>query len=336
MGISVAIAGATGAVGSELLLLLEERSFPVGSLRLLASERSAGREMVFAGERIPVEPLGGDSFRGVDLVFFTAGSERSREFAPAAVRSGAVVVDNSSAFRMREDVPLVVPEINPEALERHRGLVANPNCTTIVVLMAVAPLHREAGAVSLRVASYQAASGAGARAMADLEEQARAVLEGGRAEPGAFPHPLAFNLIPRIGELLDGGETGEERKLREECRKILALPGLRISALCVRVPVPRAHCAACWLETGRRLDPARAREGLAGAPGVVVVDDPAENAYPMPRTAAGTDPVQVGRIRADESSGFGLVFFVAGDQLRKGAALNAIQIAEILFGKGRN
>jgi aspartate-semialdehyde dehydrogenase len=280
------------------------------------------------------------SFGGIDLALFSCGAASSRCFAGHAVRAGAVVVDNSSAFRMDPGVPLVVPEINPEALAGHDGIVANPNCTTIVTLMAVAPLVAEAGAVSLRVASYQAASGAGARAMAELADQTADVLADRPARPDVFPHPLAFNVIPGIGGFLPDGATTEERKLTEETRKILSLPDLRVSALCVRVPVLRAHCAAVWLETERPIAPDRAREVLTAAPGVKVVDDPSSLAYPMPISAAGRceisaagqDDVQVGRIRADEStSGHGLMFFVAGDQLLKGAALNAVQIAEKLF-----
>jgi aspartate-semialdehyde dehydrogenase len=328
----VAIAGATGAVGAEFLDLLGSRSFPVADIRPLASARSEGSSVRFLGEDVPVEVLGVDSFEGVDLAFFSAGASRSREFAPAAVRAGAVVVDNSSAFRMEPSVPLVIPEINPEALSAREGIVAVPNCTTIVVLMAVAPLVREAGGVSLRVASYQAASGAGARAMAELESQTADVLAGRPAKPEHFPHPIAFNVIPAIGEFLPGGETTEERKLLEESRKILGREDLRVSTTCVRVPVLRAHCAAVWLGLERPLTPGEAREILAAAPGVRVVDDPAASAYPMPIAAAGQVEVQVGRVRTDDSTSEpGLAFFVAGDQLLKGAALNAVQIAERLF-----
>jgi aspartate-semialdehyde dehydrogenase len=330
--VRVAIAGVTGAVGTELLRLLETRSFPVESLRPLASERSRGRSVRFAGEEIPVEVLSKDAFADVDLALFSCGADQSRFFGPSAVGSGAVVVDNSSAYRMEPAVPLVVPEINPDAVAGHDGIVANPNCTTIVVLMAVAPLVACAGGVSLRVASYQAASGAGARAMAELSDQTADVLADRPARPELFPHPLAFNVIPGIGGFGEDGTTTEERKLTDESRKILGLPDLAVSAICVRVPVLRAHCAAVWLETERPISPERAQEVLAAAPGVKVVDDPAALAYPMPISAAGRDEVQVGRIRADEStSGNGLTFFVAGDQLLKGAALNAVQIAELLF-----
>lgn len=333
MSVEVAIAGVTGAVGTELLRLLEERDFPVGRLVPLASEASRGRTVRFRGEEIPVEVLGDGSFAGVDLALFSAGAERSRRFAPVAVEAGAVVVDNSSAFRMAGDVPLVIPEINADALSGRSGIVANPNCTTIVALMAVAPLARVGGgAVSLRVASYQAASGAGAKAMRELLDQTAAIVRGEEPVAAAFAHPLAYNVIPAIGSFLEGGETEEERKLRDESRKILGEPALRVSATCVRVPVLRAHCVAAWLETRERIAPAEARRILAGSPGVKVMDDPDTPTYPMPITAAGTEEVLVGRIRTDESTPEpSLAFFVAGDQLLKGAALNAVQIAERLF-----
>jgi aspartate-semialdehyde dehydrogenase len=334
MKFNVAILGATGAVGADLLGLLEERSFPVEELRAFASEASRGKTLTFRGEGIPVEVAGPGAFDGIDVAFFSAGSARSLTYAPQAVRSGAVVIDNSSAFRMDPDVPLVIPEINPEALAGHRGIIANPNCTTIVTLMAAAPLIREAGAISLRAASYQAASGAGARAMEELSAQIRAIAAGEPVEVREFAHQLALNVIPHVGGFLPGGETEEEAKLRDESRKILGLPELPVCALCVRVPVPRAHSVAVWLETVRPLTPDRARDILAAAPGVSVVDDPMRSVYPMPILAAGRASVQVGRLRADESAETGLVFFVSGDQLLKGAALNAIQIAEALTLKG--
>jgi len=334
MNPNVAIAGATGAVGADLIALLEEREFPVASLRLLASARSAGTLLRFRGEDVPVEALTADSFSGTDLALFSCGGPRSREFGPAAVRAGAIVVDNSSAFRMDGGVPLVVPEINAHVLGERPEIVANPNCTTIVALMAVAPLHVAFGAVRLRAASYQAASGAGARGMAELEEQVRAFADGTDIEPEVFPHPLAFNVIPHVGAFLDDGTTEEEAKLADESRKILEHPDLAVSAICVRVPVLRAHCVACWLETERPVSPDAAREVLREAPGVMVLDDPQSLAYPMPLTAARVHPVQVGRIRAEERNGNGLSFFVAGDQLLKGAALNAIQIAEVLLERG--
>jgi aspartate-semialdehyde dehydrogenase len=334
MGLNTAILGATGAVGRELLGLFEGRRFPVDRIRCYASERSAGSTVVFRGETIPVLNAERADFKDIDVAFFSAGAERSRRYAPAAAAAGAVVIDNSSAFRMDAAVPLVVPEINAGALAGHRGIIANPNCTTIIALMAVAPLCREAGARSLRAASYQAASGAGARAMAELIEQAAAVLAGRPARSEAFPWPLAFNVIPHIGAFLPDGSTEEERKLRDESRKILSLPDLAVSATCVRVPVLRSHSVACWLGTERPLSAERAREVLAAAEGVKVLDDPKTLAYPMPVFATGEGPVSVGRIRVDEAGGPGVSFFVAGDQLLKGAALNAIQIAEALLSKG--
>jgi aspartate-semialdehyde dehydrogenase len=335
MGLTVAILGATGAVGDEFLKVLAGRDFPVGRLRLMASAKSAARKIAFRGEAIPVEDAAAADFSGVDVAFFSAGAVRSRTYAPAAVRAGAVVVDNSSAFRMDPRVPLVVPEVNPDALDAHEGIIANPNCTTIIALMAVAPLHLEAGAKALRAASYQAASGAGARAMAELLIQTKAILEGREAVHDAFPHPLAFNVIPHVGSFLPDGSTEEERKLRDESRKILSAPDLLVSATCVRVPVLRSHSVACWLTTERPISVARAREVLAAAHGVKLLDDPAALAYPMPIFASGEDAVRVGRIRVDEAGGPGLSFFAAGDQLLKGAALNAVQIAEELIRRGR-
>ncbi|MHC4472659.1 MAG: aspartate-semialdehyde dehydrogenase [Planctomycetota bacterium] len=335
MSLTVAVAGATGAVGRVFLELLEEGRIPLASLRPLASERSRGSSVRFGGEEVPVEVLGHDSFGGVDLALFSAGAARSREFAPSAVAAGAVVVDNSSAFRMDPAVPLVVPEINGHALDAHEGIVANPNCTTIVALMAAAPLHREAEVVAMRAASYQAASGAGARAMDELLDQTRAVSRGEPARPEHLPHPIAFNVIPHVGGFLEDGYTEEETKLLTESRKILSHPDLLVSATCVRVPVLRAHCVALWLETRRPLGAARAREVLEAAPGVMVVDDPAALSYPMPVTAAGEAKVQVGRIRADPTVDEGISLFAAGDQLLKGAALNAVQIAETLISSGR-
>lgn len=335
MGLTVAIAGATGAVGADLLKLLERGTLPVDRLVPLASERSAGKKIRFGGEEVEVGVLGKDSFAGVDLALFSAGGGRSREFAPAAVEAGAVVVDNSSAFRMDPDVPLVVPEINGDAIRDHRGIVANPNCTTIVTLMAVAPLHRAYGLTELRAASYQAASGAGARAMQELLDQTAVLARNETVAPAAFPHQIAYNVIPQIGPFAEGDYTEEELKLRNEGRKILDHPELRVSCTCVRVPVLRAHCVAAWIRTEEPISPEGAREILSAAPGVMVLDDPREPTYPMPITAAGTEPVQVGRIRRDEiDPERGLALFLAGDQLLKGAALNAVQIAERLWSEG--
>lgn len=332
MGQTVAMVGATGAVGAELLAVLAERSYPVGELRALASPRSAGKTVPFAGEEVTVEPLSEERLAGCDVVFFSAGGSISKEWAPRAARAGAVVIDNSSAFRYDPDVPLVVPEVNPEAAKAHRGIIANPNCTTILLAVVIAPLHRAAGLKRVVVASYQSASGAGARAMAELETQTRAVLDGEPPAPEQFPQPIAFNLFPHIDTFLadEGWATREEMKVVWESRKILGLPELQAVSTCVRVPVLRAHAEAVFLELDRPLAPEDARAALEAAPGVEVVDDPAAVRYPTPREAAGRDPVLVGRIRRDPSCVNGLCLFLAGDQLRKGAALNAVQIAELL------
>jgi aspartate-semialdehyde dehydrogenase len=339
---TIAVLGATGAVGKDLIGLLGEARFPIDEVRLLASERSVGRTVPFGDREVEVRAVHPEAFDGVDLAFFSAGAERSRKWAPAAVEAGATVVDNSSAFRMDPGVPLVVPEINAGALDGHRGIVANPNCTTIVSLMALAPLHRAAGLVRVRAASYQAVSGAGARAMRELLDQTGAALEGaqgptspGGPAAGVFPHPIAFNVIPHCGRFLEDGGTEEERKLRDESRKILGVPDLAVSATCVRVPVLRAHCVALWAETKEALGADRAREVLGESPGVKVVDDPGSLAYPMPVSAAGRAPVLVGRVRVDETCRNGIAMFVAGDQILKGAALNAVQIAEVLIREGQ-
>lgn len=332
MAYRVAVVGATGAVGLEFLRVLERRRFPVASLKLLASARSAGRRLEFAGEEHTVEALGADSFEGAELALFSAGAAVSREFAPVAARAGALVVDNSSAFRMDPLVPLVIPEVNPASARRHQGLIANPNCTTIVSLLAVAPIHRAAGVERFTAASYQAASGAGARAMRELESQVRAWAEGRRLEVEVFPHQIAFNLFPHVDQFAENGYTREELKMLYETRKILNDNEIRVSATCVRVPVLRAHSIALHLETREKVTAARAREILARAPGVLVEDDPAANRYPMPLAAAGSDEVRVGRVREDLSHERGLALFVVGDQLLKGAALNAVQVAELALG----
>jgi aspartate-semialdehyde dehydrogenase len=326
----VAVVGATGAVGREMLSVLEDRDFPVSELRLFASGRSMGQKLPFRGSEVAVRPLEDGSFRGVDVALMSAGASVSREWAPRAASQGAVVVDNSSAFRYEKDVPLVVPEINPGAIERHQGIIANPNCTTIIVNVAVYPLHVKARLTRLVVASYQAASGAGARAIAELRTQARAVLEGGEARPEVFPTQIAFNLFPHIDVFLEDAYTKEEMKMVWESRKIMGIPDLKVAATCVRVPVFRAHSAAVFLELEEPLSPEDARAVLQEADGVQVVDDPGEKLYPTPLRASGRDAVLVGRIRRDLSCERGLALFCAGDQLRKGAALNAVQIAERL------
>ncbi|MBX3463474.1 MAG: aspartate-semialdehyde dehydrogenase [Planctomycetes bacterium] len=327
---AVAIVGASGAVGQDFLAVLAARQFPLRSLRLLASPRSAGQRLSFRGESLPIEALGPDSFAGIDVALFSAGSAVSREHAPRAVRAGAVVVDNSSAFRLLPEVPLVVPEVNPAAIAAHRGIVANPNCSTILLVLALWPLHRAAGLRAVVVSTYQAASGAGQQAMRELREGTAAALRGERLPPRVLPQTLAFNLFPQVDVFQPDGYTREEDKLQFETRKILGLPDLPVDATCVRVPVERCHSESVAVQLGRPLPVAAARDLLAGAPGLELVDDPAQQRYPMPLPMAGRDPVAVGRIRAGRVFAPGLTFWLAGDQLRKGAALNAVQIAELL------
>lgn len=326
----VAIAGATGAVGTEFLHLLETREFPLASLRLLASERSVGRTLTFRGKPYTLELLTQDSFDGIDIAFFSAGGARSREFAPAAVAAGAVVIDNSSAFRMDPEVPLVIPEINPEDIAAHRGILANPNCSTIIMLMAVAPLRQLAPIRRIVVSTYQAASGAGAQAMAELLEQAHDVLHDRPITPRAFPHPIAFNLFSHNTKIDETGYNEEERKMIHESRKILHDPEIKITATCVRVPVVRAHSESLNIEfeAGQRPSLEAVRKALAAFPGVSVVDDREANHFPMPLEASGRDEVLVGRLRYDLSNDDAMDLFVSGDQILKGAALNGIQIAE--------
>ncbi|MBA2667187.1 MAG: aspartate-semialdehyde dehydrogenase [Trueperaceae bacterium] len=326
----VAIVGATGAVGQEFLALLAERSFPLATLRLFASPRSAGQTRTFAGEAITLEVLPDDGDLGADVVFSSAGGSVSKAHAWRWAEHGAVVIDNTSAWRLDERVPLVVPEINPEALHDHTGVIANPNCSTIIALMALAPLHRAFGLVRATLATYQAVSGAGQAGIDELDRQSRAVLAGGRAVPQTFEHPIAFNLFSHDSEIGDDGYNLEERKMLLESRKILTLPGLRLSATCIRVPVFRAHGVAVHAEFERSVDEDEAGAVLAAAEGVRLVDSRASNTFPMPIEASGRDEVLVGRIRRDASLDGGLALFVVGDQIRKGAALNAVQIGEAL------
>ncbi len=334
-GYRVAIVGATGAVGQTMLSILAERNFPVRGLRLLASERSEGKVLHFKGEEVKVEQLTERSFEGIELALFSAGASRSKEFAPEAVRAGALVVDNSSAFRMDPTVPLVVPEINPEAARRHGGLIANPNCTTVVTVMALKPLHKAAKVRRVIVSSYQAVSGAGAQALEELKQQVLAWVKGEPAEAKVFPHPIAFNLIPQVDVFEASGYTREEMKLVHETRKILEDETMRIAATTVRVPVWVAHSVSVTAETERKVTVEEARRLFASFPGLKLWDDPANRQYPMPIVATGKDECYVGRIREDLSSDKGLTFWVVGDQLRKGAALNAIQIAELVLGVKR-
>jgi aspartate-semialdehyde dehydrogenase len=331
---SVAIVGATGAVGRELLRVFERRRFPLRELRLFASARSAGRRLDFAGGEITVEALSERSFASVDLALFSAGSAVARDYAPLAVRQGATVIDNSSAFRIEPAVPLVVPEINQEAIATHRGIVANPNCVAIVALVPLAPIHRHNPIRRVILATYQAASGAGAAAMQELLDATRAYLAGERYQPRVLPHPYAFNVFSHDTPIDPAtGYNGEELKVINETRKILAAPELRVGITCIRVPVLRAHTVAMTIECAQPIAPEDVRALLAAAPGVRVVDDPIANHFPTPIEAAGQDEILVGRIRRDLSdpSGRSLALFAVGDQLLKGAALNAVQIAELLL-----
>lgn len=329
----VAILGATGAVGTELLELLDSRAFPMSDLKLLASPRSAGKTLTFRGEEIPVEVVEEGSFKNVDLVLASAGGSTSKAWASKAVAAGAVVVDNSSAFRMDPNVPLVVPEVNPEAAAHHQGIIANPNCTTILMAVAVWPLHQVQPVQRIVAATYQSASGAGARAMEEMKDQATAILQGQTPKTDIFPYPLAFNLFPHNSPLNDQGYCEEEMKMVNETRKIFGDPDIRISPTCVRVPVLRAHSEALNLEFAQPFSVVKAREILASAPGVKLVEDWQANYFPMPMEATGRDEVLVGRIRQDISGPNGLELWLSGDQIRKGAALNAVQIAELLVAR---
>ncbi len=331
-GFNVAVAGATGAVGVEMLKTLEKRNFPVKNLKLLASARSAGKTVTFKGEEIKIEEMTEASFHGVDIALFSAGGDISKVFRPAVVKAGAVMIDNSSAFRMDEDVPLVVPEVNPEDVKWHKGVIANPNCTTAIMLVAVAPLHRAKKLKRLIASTYQAASGAGAKGMDELLLQTRQILNGEAIEPKAFAHRIAFNLIPHIDVFQPNGYTKEELKMLYESRKMLHLPELLLTCTSVRIPALRAHSEALNLEFEDEITPEEARAILDKAPGVTLVDDPAAKRYPMPVDATEKYDVLVGRIRQDISRNDkrGLDIFVSGDQLLKGAALNAVQIAELL------
>jgi aspartate-semialdehyde dehydrogenase len=326
----VAILGATGAVGTELLGLLECRNFPVKDLKVLASERSAGQKLSFRGQSIGVEAVSNDSFQGMDLVLASAGGNISRCWAASAVEAGAVVIDNSSAFRMDPQVPLVIPEVNPEAAAAHQGIIANPNCSTILMNVAVWPLHRVQAIQRLVVATYQSASGAGARAMEELKQQAQSILGGDSPQVEIFPYPLAFNLFPHNSALNEWGYCEEEMKMVQETRKIFGVPNLRITATCVRVPVLRAHSEAINMEFESPFEVGLAKEILNQAPGLKVVENWEMNYFPMPMEASGRDEILVGRIRQDLSNANSLELWLSGDQIRKGAALNAIQIAELL------
>jgi aspartate-semialdehyde dehydrogenase len=328
---TVAIVGATGAVGAEMLVCLEQRNFPLGKLKLLASARSAGKRLKFRGEDVVVEELTHDSFKDVDIALFSAGGGISKEFAPSAAAAGAVVIDNSSAFRMDDEVPLVVPEINPQAAKtRPRGIIANPNCTTIISLMALAPLHEAFGLKAVIASSYQAVSGSGAQGIVELEEQVNAIVSGKPFTPKVYPRQIAFNVIPQVDVFTDNGYTKEELKMLNESRKIMGLDELKVSCTCVRVPVYRSHSVSITAQFEKSVDVDAARAAYAGKPGVQVVDDPSNKIFPVPLDTTGKDDCLVGRIRKNIVLDNALDLWVVGDQVRKGAALNAVQIAEIL------
>jgi len=325
---NIAIVGATGLVGQEFIKVLSQRNFPMKSIRLLASDRSAGRKLMVNKQEIEVRETAPDSFEGIDIALFSAGAEISRHFSPLAAQSGAVVVDNSAAWRMEPDVPLVVPEINPDDIEWHKGIIANPNCSTIQMVMVLYPLHKVNPIKRIVASTYQSASGTGAAAMEELNVQSKQVLEGQTTIPHVYPHQIAFNVLPEIDVFFDDGYTREEWKMEQETRKIMHASEIAISATCVRVPVFIGHSEAVWVEFSSPMMPDDAERILTGAPGVKILDDTAISLYPHPWMAAGTDDVYVGRIRRDTSHPNGLVMWIVADNVRKGAALNAVQIAE--------
>jgi aspartate-semialdehyde dehydrogenase len=333
-GLSVAIVGATGMVGQEMCRVLGQRKFPVGKLKALASERSVGLTVQCNGDRVEVESLQEDSFEGVDLALFSAGADVSLMYAPAAVESGAIVIDNSSAWRMKENVPLVVPEVNADDIRENEGIIANPNCCTIPLTVVLEPLRREAGIDRVLVSTYQSASGAGKKLVDELDEQTRAIASGRTPEVTVYTHQLAHNVVPGGWKPVQEGYNEEEIKVVQETRKILHEPALRIAATCVRVPVPISHGESVFVETERMISAEDARTLLGNSPGVIVEDDPAARIYPTPASVAGKDEVYVGRIRNDLSSSRGLALWIVSDNLRKGAALNAVQIAERVMEMG--
>jgi aspartate-semialdehyde dehydrogenase len=326
----VAIVGATGAVGIEMLRVLEKREFPVSQITLLASAKSAGKELEFRGKPVVIQELKEDSFTGVDIALFSAGASISRQYGPKAVEAGAVVVDNSSAFRMEEGVPLVVPEINGDDVKKHKGIIANPNCSTAITLMALYPLHKAFGVRRIFASTYQAVSGTGAKAIEELRTQVEALGRGERTEPSIYPYQIAFNVIPQVDQFLESGYTKEEMKMQNEARRIMHYPTFKASVTCVRVPVYRAHSVAIHAEFKKPVTLDEARHALSIAPGVRLEDDPTNSRFPTPLAIAGQDDCSVGRLRLDHGFENGLAFWVVGDQLLKGAALNAVQIAELL------
>ena len=327
---NVAVMGATGAVGNCFLRILEERKFPVNSIKLLASERSKGKSLKFMGKDYPVELLTHDSFKGIDIVLASAGASRSLEFLPSAVKAGAVCVDNSSAFRMDKEVPLVVPEVNPQDIKKHKGIIANPNCSTIQMVVALYPIHRRVRIKRIVVTTFQSVSGAGQKKVNELWEQSGAFFAKKQIKPVEFPYQIAFNLIPQIDVFMDNGYTKEEMKMVNETRKIMGDDSIKVNATCVRVPVFYAHSESVNIETKKYISANDVRELLLKAPGVRLVDDPMNRSYPMPINAEGKDDTFVGRIRQDDSVKNGISMWVVADNIRKGAALNAIQIVELL------
>ena len=334
-GYRVAVVGATGAVGQEMIKVLEQRNFPVSELRLLASARSAGKKLKFKGEEITVEELKPSSFEGIDIALFSAGGDRSKQFAPEAVKRGAVVIDNSSAFRMEPDVPLVVPEVNPEDVDWHKGIIANPNCSTIQMVVVLKPLYDISRIKRVVVSTYQAVSGAGAAAIEELKEQTKAVLEGKSVPPpNKIPKQIAFNCVPHIDKFFPDGYTREEHKMINETKKIMHDDEIKVSPTCVRVPVFIGHSEAVNIEFEKPISVEEARKVLENAPGVTVIDDFENAIYPTSIDVAGKDDVLVGRIRKDDTIENGLNLWIVGDNLRKGAALNAVQIGEVLIERG--
>jgi aspartate-semialdehyde dehydrogenase len=329
-GYHIAVVGATGAVGHEMIETLEKRNFPVRDLRLLASARSEGKKMKFRGTEIPVEELKASSFKGIEIALFSAGAGRSLEFAPHAVKSGAVVIDNSSAYRMDEKVPLVVPEVNPEDIKKHSGIIANPNCSTIQMVVALNPIHKVSRIKKIIVSTYQAVSGTGMKAIKELEQQVRDWVAGKPMTHEVYPHQIAFNCFPHVDVFFDTGYTKEEMKMVHETQKIMHDENMQVSATCVRVPVFRAHSEAIHIELEKKLTADQVRQILAKSPGIQVQDEPKKNVYPLAIQAAGTYDVYVGRIREDIALNNGIAMWVVADQLLKGAALNAVQIAEKL------
>ncbi len=330
---NIAIAGATGAVGEEMISILEQRNFPVKELTLLASRRSVGKCLPYKGEPIKVSELTADSFDGIDIALFSAGSDRSREFAPIAAESGTVVIDNSSAYRMDAHVPLIIPEINPEAISDYnkKNIIANPNCTTAVTIMGLKPIYDISKITRVVATSFQAVSGAGAQAIEELKAQTSAIVNSKEIKSEVFPHQIAYNVIPHIDSFTENGYTKEEMKLHNETRKILDDDQIQLSATTVRVPVFRSHCISVNLETEDQVSIEQAREAFASFPGLSVLDNPDKSEYPMPITTSGMDDCLIGRIRKDFTVKNGISFWISGDQLRKGAALNAVQIAELLI-----